>query len=72
MLDTGGGAGTLRCTVSRTGVFAAIVDQEVEAVTMLMSQEPLPPPERVRSYGLIYAGRATSLGVLSHTYYTYT
>jgi hypothetical protein len=51
---------TLRCTVPSTGVFAAVIDQEVEAVTSLLSQEPKLVPERVRSYGLIYAGRLAS------------
>jgi hypothetical protein len=60
MLSTHAGPATLRCTVSQTGVFAAVVDREVDAVTILMSQGPLPERETVRSFGLIYAGRVAS------------
>jgi hypothetical protein len=69
MLSTRAGPATLRCTVSQTGVFAAVVDREVDAVTTLMSQGPLPERQTVRSFGLIYAGRMASQegGELVHT-----
>jgi hypothetical protein len=70
MLSTRAGPATLRCTVSQTGVFAAVVDREVDTVTMLMSQEPLPERETDRSFGLIFAGRMASQEGVELVHYT--